>query len=56
MAFTKETISPGNGQTASPREVVSIHYTGALHDPSKTDNHGMGKVYVLSRLSFPQYI
>lgn len=46
MGFTKTTITPGNGQQPAAGEVVSIHYTGALHDPSQADNNNMGKVYV----------
>ena len=50
MGFTKDTITPGTGQTPAQGEVVFIHYTGALHDPSNTANHGMGQVYALSHL------
>lgn len=46
MGVTKETIAPGNG-TDIPRagDHVAIHYTGALYDPSKKDNHNMGFQY-----------
>ena len=46
MGVTKETITPGNG-TDFPRkgDNVAIHYTGALYDPSKKDNHNMGFQY-----------
>lgn len=46
MGVTKETITPGNGtDTPRPGNNVAIHYTGALFDSSKKDNHNMGFQY-----------
>lgn len=48
MGVTKQTLIPGNGQDYPARgSVVTIHYTGTLYDPSKTDDHCKGDQYVL---------
>lgn len=45
MGVTKQTLVPGNGQDyPAPKDAVSIHYTGALHDPSA--QYGLGKMSV----------
>lgn len=46
MGVTKQTISPGNGTDfPNPGSMCAIDYTGALYDPSRADNHFMGKEY-----------
>lgn len=47
MGVTKQTLIPGNNTDfPKPGSTCAIDYTGALYDPSKTDNHFMGKQYV----------
>ena len=50
MGVTKQTLVPGDGQNyPALGNKVSIHYVGALHDPSA--QYGLGKVYVLTSFS-----
>ena len=35
-----EDVKPGSGATAQAGRMVSVHYTGWLHDPSKPDGRG----------------
>ena len=32
--------TPGTGATATPGQLVTVHYTGWLHDPSAPENKG----------------
>ncbi|PYH87510.1 peptidyl-prolyl cis-trans isomerase [Aspergillus ellipticus CBS 707.79] len=54
MGVTKTTLSPGNGtQFPQKGDVVSIHYTGCLFDPSKPERHNMGNQFDSSRTRGP---
>lgn len=54
MGVTKQTISPGNGTDfPNPGSMCAIDYTGALYDPSRADNHFMGKEFDSSRSRGP---
>ena len=35
-----EDVKPGSGDTAQAGRMVSVHYTGWLHDPAKPDGRG----------------
>lgn len=48
MGVTKQTLERGNGKDIPrPGNMVAIHYTGALFDPSKADKHNMGFQYAI---------